>query len=165
MRKILAALMSLGMLAGSAEAREVGDTFAIQNVQTGKNIRPFQAKKTDGNRIVQYTHWSWKCMTWQLIESGQDTYQLRNLWTSKTLQPSSLAVANTTLWQQPLSRGLDEQAWTFIDASGGTYFIKLKTADLYLSVDRSETNDPIVLRTFEKNDAQRWRLVAQNPWF
>lgn len=163
MKKILTVAMSLGLLAGGANA-QAGDTFAIQNVQTGKNIRPFEAKNADGNRIIQYTHWSWKCMTWQFMESGKDTYQLRNLWTSKTLQPSTMA-ADATLWQQPLSTDDANQEWTFIKSSGDTYLIKMKTADLYLGVTGSKTNAPIVLRALENTDAQRWRLVAQNPWF
>ncbi|WP_445216290.1 RICIN domain-containing protein [Bradyrhizobium sp. Pa8] len=151
-------------LTGASHAQQAGDTYAIQNLQSGKNLRPYAAKTSDGNAIILYDHWSWKCMTWQFVRIEGNTYQLRNLHTSKTLEPSAAPAPGTTLWQQPLG-GANTQNWEFIPEQGGAYLIKLKGAPLFITASSPETNSPIVLLPRQNSSSQRWRLIEQNPWF
>lgn len=42
---------------------ETVNTFAIQNVATGMNIRPYNAGIADEIKIIQFKHHNWECMT------------------------------------------------------------------------------------------------------
>jgi len=44
------------------------NTYAIQNVKTGKDIRVHNANNTDGTKIILFSHQNWECMTWELIQ-------------------------------------------------------------------------------------------------
>ncbi|QUS40062.1 hypothetical protein RPMA_15410 [Tardiphaga alba] len=164
MNTLIAPILALLALLTGASAQEVGTTYAIQNVLTAKNIRPFEAKKDDGNNIILYDHWSWKCMTWQFDQVQGNTYQLRNVYTSKTLEPSGTPGAMTALWQQPLGSS-KTQYWDFISDGGETYLIRLKDTQLYVTISSEKTNSPIVLKPLQNSTAQKWRLIRQNPWF
>lgn len=141
-----------------------GKRYAIQNVQTGKNLRPYAAGKQDGNRLVLYDHHSWKCMTWDFKEVGTETYQLQNRYTSKSFQASIKPESNAKLCQQPLT-GSGLQEWEFIKQSDEAYLIKQNCTDLYLSISSEATNSDIVLMPLQSTKAQLWRLVKQNPLF
>jgi hypothetical protein len=43
------------------------NTYAIQNVQTGKDIRLNNADIEDGAKTVIFGHYNRECMTWQFI--------------------------------------------------------------------------------------------------
>ena len=73
-------------------------SFAIQNVQTGKNIRPYNSGTSNGNRIVLYDHNEWKCLTYEFIHVEKNIYQLKNLYTQKTFEPSSSLQSGVSLW-------------------------------------------------------------------
>lgn len=88
LKKLLMSLAaSVSMLLGPVVAQEAGGTYAVQNVASGKNLRPQGANAADGTGIVSYDHWAWKCMTWRFVPSGGNTFRLQNQYTSKTLQP------------------------------------------------------------------------------
>lgn len=143
---------------------ETKSTYAIQNVQTGKNLRPFNAGVDDGTQIVLYKHAKWKCMTWQFIQVEGETYQLKNLYTSKTFQPSSKPESGVTLCQQPLKND-SLQYWDFIKQPDGTYLIRLKDTNLYVTISSDKTNSPIILMPKQNSTTQQWKLVKQNPCF
>ncbi|WP_398467543.1 RICIN domain-containing protein [Tardiphaga sp.] len=165
MIRLLAGLCTFILsLTGAVQAQDAGSTYAIQNVMTGKNLRPHSAGRADGNAIIQYDHWSWKCMTWQFIPVGENTYQLRNLHTSKTLQPSAAPVPQVALWQQPVADDRT-QYWEFVADRDDAYLVRLKGTNLYLTTLSRETNSQIVLQNRQNSSAQQWRLVRQNPWF
>lgn len=105
-----------------------------------------------------------KCMTWQFIQGEEDTYQLKNLYTSKTFQPSSKPEAGVTLWQQPLKED-SPQNWEFIKQTDNTYLIRLKATDLYVTISSDETNSSIILMPKQNSSGQQWKMVEQNPWF
>lgn len=162
MKKLVALLLSV-LVTGNAQAAPPAETYAVQNVQTGKNLRPFRAKRADGNALVLYDHWSWKCMTWEMHATDTGAFHLRNRYTGKTLQASTAPEAGTALWQQPLVG--DIPAWEFLPAPVEGYWVRMQGSDLYLTISATETNAPIVLMPLAHSDAQRWRLVAQDPWF
>ncbi|WP_313579018.1 RICIN domain-containing protein [Chishuiella sp.] len=136
-----------------------GKRYAIQNIQTGKNIRPYAAGKQDGNRLILYNSYRWKCMTWDLKETGENTYQLQNRYTEKTFQVD--AKLNGKLNQIQLDD--NSQEWEFIKQAENTYLIKQKETNLYISISSEETNSDIVLKPLNNTKEQLWRLVKQNP--
>lgn len=143
-------------------ATKTKNTFAIQNVYTGKNLRPFEAGKDDGNKIVLYDHHSWKCMTWEIIQVGKETYQLKNRYTLKNLQSASKSDQEVCLFQQPLKKD-SLQYWELISQPDKTYFIRLKGTELYVTISSDKTNSPIVLMKKHNSSAQQWKLVKQDP--
>jgi hypothetical protein len=144
-------------------AQSIIGTYAIQNTVSGKNLRPYDAGSQNGNRIVLYNHVEWKCMTWKFIQVKDSTYQLRNLFTSKTFQAAdNPAKEGTSLEQQPVSYD-PRQQWEFIKASDNFYYIRLKGTGFYITASSEQTNSNIVLQEKQSNALQMWRLVAQNP--
>lgn len=138
-------------------------TFAIQNVESGKNLRPYAAGKENGNSIILYSHWRWKCMTWQFVRTSGDSYRLINRYTGKTFQPQSEPKPGVRLWQQP-SGDQEGQEWDFLRQGDGSYRIRMKGSNLYLTSSASETNSPVMLTLYEDTPAQRWKLREQDPW-
>ena len=139
------------------------NTYAIQNVGTGKDIRVYNAGNDDGTKIILYSHHNWECITWQLIGLEDNTYLLKNLYTQKTFQPVSTPEPGVKLWQQTLG-GSRLQYWEFIkQPEDETYLIRLKDTELYLTATSGEDNTDIILMPRQDSDDQRWRLIPQNP--
>ncbi len=162
--RLTAILLLIGLTTiFDVNAQTFTSTYAIQNVQTGKNLRPYDAGSQNGNKIVLYSHVDWKCMTWQFIKVKENSYQLKNLFTSKTFQPSSKANAGVSLEQQPLK---DEpgQYWEFIKQGDNLYLIRLQDSDLYITTTSENTNSSVVLQPkLAKTSSQLWKLVEQHP--
>ena len=142
--------------------RAYENTYVIQNVGTGKDIRVYNAGNDDGAKIISYSHNNWECLTWQLIGLEDNTYLLKNLYTQKSFQPSSTPKPGVTLWQQTLG-GSRLQYWEFIEQPDDTYLIRLKDTELYITATSGENNSAIALMPRQDSDSQRWRLVRQNP--
>lgn len=139
------------------------NTYAIQNVKTGKNIRVRDAGIDDGTEIILYGHHKWECMTWELIQLEGSTYLLKNLYTEKTFQPSASPASGVTLWQQTLG-GTPLQYWEFIKQSDDTLLIRLKGTELYVTISSDMDDSAIVLMPKQNSNSQFWKLVRQNPW-
>jgi hypothetical protein len=92
---------------------ETVNTFAIQNIETGKDIRVHNAGIDNACKIILFSHQNWECMTWQFIQLEGDSYLRKNLYTHKTFQPSAPPEAGVALWQQPLG-GNSLQYWEFL---------------------------------------------------
>ncbi|MDR1467729.1 MAG: RICIN domain-containing protein, partial [Spirochaetaceae bacterium] len=120
------------------------NTYAIQNVQTGKDIRVNNADIKDGVKTVLFSHYNWGCMTWQFIQLEEDTYLLKNMYTLKSFEPVSSPGPGVELWQQPLG-GTRRQYWEFIKQPDETYLIRLKDTELYVTVSATEDDSPIIL--------------------
>jgi hypothetical protein len=102
-------------------------------------------------------------MTWEFRQVKDNTYQLKNLFTSKTFQAKDApAKAGSALEQQPLAT-TDAQQWEFIKTANNTYLVRLKGTGLYITASSAQTNSDIVLQPEKKEALQQWRLVAQNP--
>jgi hypothetical protein len=165
MKRIITLLGLTLLFSLNIMSQVITGTYAIQNVKTGKNLRPYEAGGQDGNRIVLYDHVEWKCMTWDFIQVNDNTYQLKNLFTSKTFQPAGNAVAGCTLEQKKIVSGNAVQEWEFISAGNGTFYIRLRGTELYITLaDASgKTNSAIILQPKNNPDLQLWKLVKQNP--
>ncbi|REA58199.1 hypothetical protein DSL64_21565 [Dyadobacter luteus] len=146
-----------------SSTKHMKDIYAIQNVKTGKGLRPYNAYPWNGNKIVLHDSNDWKCMTWRFIASGENTYQLQNLSTKKTFEASSQARSGINLWQQPLS-SKDSQQWIFENQPDQSFLIRQKGTDLYLTISDQETDTDIIIMPFQNSETQLWRLVEQHPW-
>ncbi|MCL1807462.1 MAG: RICIN domain-containing protein [Oscillospiraceae bacterium] len=152
------------MYHGYQKKRNTVNTYGIQNIQTGKNLRVRNASIGDEVKIILYTHHIWECMTWQMIRLDGDTYLLKNLYTKKTFQPSSSPQPGVPLWQQPLG-GSSLQYWEFLKQPDETYLIRLSGTELYITVSSDKNNSDIVLRQAQGSDTQKWKLIGQHPVF
>lgn len=153
-------LLLLLALTSPAPCAETG--VAIQNVETGKNLRPYEAGAKDGNRIVLYDAINWKCMTWKMEKVADNTYTLRNFFTGKTIQPSEAPLPGVSVFQQPLKKDAPQQ-WEFLKQPDGAYMIRLKGTELFISISSDKTNSAIVLQPDQKSKKQEWKLLEQNP--
>ena len=142
--------------------RNYANTYAIQNVGTGKDIRVHNAGNDEGTKIILYNHNNWECITWQLIELEDNAYLLKNLYTQKTFEPPAPPEPGVNLWQQTLG-GSHFQYWEFIKQPNETYLIRLKDSELYLTITSDENNSDIILMPKQDSDNQRWKLIRQNP--
>ncbi len=147
-------------------SQAIKGTYAIRHLQTGMLLRPQDANKKDATPMVLYTPVNWKCMTWNFKSTGDNTYQLENLFTDKTLQPVSLTPSNkVALHQQPLLKDNPQQQWEFISVAPDTYLIRLKDTDLYLTPADSQgsLNSQVILAKKKEGQLQRWTIYEQHP--
>lgn len=142
--------------------RGYANTYAIQHVGTGKDMRVYNAGNDNGTKIILYSHNNWECLTWQMIELDKNTYLFKNLYTQKTIEPIVSPKSGVGLWQQTLG-GSRLQYWEFIEQPGETYLIRLKDTELYVTVTSNENDSDIILMPRQDSDSQRWRLIRQNP--
>jgi len=119
-------------IATYVQAQVIKGNYAIKNVQTGMLLRVKDASGKNGTPLVAYDPQNWKCMTWAFKNVEGNTYQLRNLFTSKTFQPKKELDAKMNLEEQPLVAGDINQQYEFIPIEKA-YLIKLKGTDLYLT--------------------------------
>lgn len=147
---------------GTGAHVQESQTFAIQNIGSGKNLRPFEARRQDGNRIVLYDHHAWKCQTWTFDPIGPDRYRLTNYYTGKALATASKPASGVSLVQHRM--GSDSLAWEFVTQPGDSYAIRMAGTELYVTAASNETNTSIILAPFTGADSQKWRLKRQRPW-
>ena len=149
----------------TTNAQSITGTFAIKNVKTSIFIRIKDANTKNGTPIVAYSPVNWKCVTWDFKKQEGNVYQLKNLFSGKTLQPKGAAEQGVLLEEQPLADGNAIQQYEFIAAGQGKYLIKLKGTELYLTPSSSdgEINAPIMLSSKTGNELQQWTLQEQHP--
>jgi hypothetical protein len=145
--------------------QEIKGTYAIKNVQTGMLLRIKDADSKSGTPLVSYSAQNWKCMTWDFQATGENTYQLKNLFTKKTFQPLGELKDAVLLEEQPIVSGAANQQYEFIRIKKDIYLIRLKGTELYLSpVDaQGSTNSAIVLSKKKDGALQQWNIYHQNP--
>lgn len=155
-------VLFLCLSAGQVAYAQDGQTFAIQNIASGKNLRPFEAGRQDGNRIVLYDHHAWKCLTWTFNQVGPNRYRLTNYYTGKALDTASKPTVGEFLVQHETVP--DSLTWDFVAQPGDSYTIRMTGTELYVTAASNETNSQITLAPFTGADSQKWRLIAQRPW-
>jgi hypothetical protein len=146
-------------------AQSISGTYAIKNVQTGMLLRVKDAESKNGTPLVAYHPENWKCMTWNFKNTGSNTYQLQNLFTNKTFQPTTKAAANVAFEEQPLVANAPNQQYEFIAVKKDTYLIKLKDTDLYITPadPKGSVNSAIILAQKRNTPDQYWSIYEQNP--
>ncbi|MBK0002935.1 RICIN domain-containing protein [Erwinia sp. S38] len=140
-----------------------GHTFAIQNISFKKNLRPYKARKHDGNPVILYVHHAWKCMTWRFSQAEDGNFRLINYYTGKMLDTKSLPYEDVPLVQN--SAVHNTVIWEFTEVTRGIYTIGLVGTQIYITASSDKTNSPIILSHFTNSSGQKWRLIRQKPWF
>jgi len=153
------------LIAGTTFSQSIAGTYAIKNAETGIYLRIKDANTKDGTPIVAYSPVNWKCVTWDFKHIDNNTYQLANLFSGKTLQPKQAPADKVGLEEQPLSSGANNQQFEFIPVEKDYYLIRLKGTDLYLtpSDGKGTVNAPIVLAKKNNTKLQYWTLHEQHP--
>ena len=157
-------LLSISLLS-NVFSQDISGNYAIKNVKTGMLLRVKDASSKNGTPIVAYAPQNWKCMTWNFKSAGGNTYQLENLLTHKTFQPQASDNPVISLEEQPLLVGNPQQQYEFTRVEKGTFLIKMKGTDLYLtpSDPKGEINSSIILAKRNTTDLQYWTIYEQSP--
>lgn len=150
------------MVTIGANAQNIKGSFAIQNIQTGKDLRPRDPRYIDNIKLILYEHHNWKCLTWSFNQIDKENYQLKNLYSGNTFQPKSKPISGATLWHLPIQSD-SLQYWEFIPQPNNTYLIRQKNTELYLTITSKTNNSDIILMPKQNSDTQLWRLIEQNP--
>jgi len=124
-RNLLLLLINFFSGLNTVYCQDINGTYAIKNVQTGIFIRIKDANSKNGTPIVAYSPVNWKCVTWDFKKQNGNFYQLVNLFSNKTLQPSAIAKEGTAMEEQPLVLGNTTQQYKFIPVEKNVYLIKL----------------------------------------
>lgn len=167
MRRHLRMLLPAFILCSSAAACarvENGGTFAIQNVGSGMNLRPLDARNDERNQVILYDHHWWKCLTWEFSRNEDGEFRLANFYTGKWLDSRVDDAGGISLMQSSAPR--TGVAWEFASQSDGSYSIRMSGTDLYVTATAAQNNSQILLKPLQQgSNTQKWRLVAQRPWF
>lgn len=164
MKKLL--LLAVFVLSAAfAFAQDIKGNYAIKNVQTGMLLRVKDASSKNGTPLVAYYPENWKCMTWNFKKTDTNTYQLQNLLTNKTFQPSGAVALNIAFDEQPLVAGDAKQQYQFIRVKKDTYMIKVKDTELYLTPadGKGGVNSAIILAAKSNTPNQLWSIYEQAP--
>ena len=159
-------LLLLCLFATSGFAQVIKGTYAIKNSQTGLVLRVQDAQKSNGAPIVSYSPVNWKCVTWDFRHVDGNTYQLRNLFTSKTLQPTAASpTVGVSLEQQPLTPFQTNQEYEFFPAGKDSYRIRLKGTELYITPTEGagSVNSKVILTGKTVSTNQIWVIYQQEP--
>lgn len=132
-------------------AQTIHGTYAIKNVATGMVLRIKDANTANGTPIVPYSPVNWKCVTWDFKNIEGQTYQLKNLFSGKTLQQKGAA-----LEEQPIAN----QQYEFLPGEKNSYLIRVEGTEMYIT----QGEDEIILAAKKKDvQSQSWTLVEQHP--
>ena len=166
-------IIALVALAGdSASQPEAGKaakpgSFQVRNQKYGDLLRPEEANRADGTRIVLYPAQPWKCMTWKFHANGESRFQLQNLFTSKTFAAEAGAdKAQAAVTQMPFSKKPEERpTWQFTKLADGSYKITDAKSGNALTAVKEETGSGarVVVQPWQEGDAQKWELIEIDP--
>lgn len=168
MKKIILLIVLSFSLAAIINSQSIKGNYAIKNVKTGKLLRPQDAGKEDMTPIVLYSPTNWKCLTWEFLPVGNETYHLKNLFSSKTFYGElNKNTGISELKQIPIEKNDIDQLWIFEQAGNGAYRIRVKNSQLYVTPadTAGRINTPVVLKPIIYSDLQLWTIYEQDPKF
>ena len=165
---LVLALLSASLLCAKADTNDTTEVqpgvYSLRNQESGLLLRPRDAGRKDGNTMVLYPEYNWKCLKWD-IASTDNGCTLRNLFTDKTFQPGvSNPKAGTPVLQQTMDPALKLQRWDILSSADGYVKIRLAGTALYLmpAVPHAEVNTALVLGPWEDLPAQHWKMEAKD---
>ena len=137
----------------------------IRNVKYAGLLRPEDANSANGTRIVLYPAQPWKCMTWKLIPAGDDAFQLRNHFTSKTFDAMGTNQVSPVVQVPFVKDARAWPVWKFIKLADGTCEISdIKTGRVLTAKKDEDGGSPkITLETWREQPEQKWELIETDP--
>lgn len=165
MKKIISAFIAV-LIVTSIHAQDIiKGTYAIKNVLTGMVLRIKDANSKAGTPIVAYDPVNWKCVTWDFQHVDGQTYQLKNLFSGKTMQPINATAADGIAMEEQPMNNSDVQQYEFIPVEKSIYLIKIKGKDLYVTPSDKDgkVNSQIILAKKDGSKLQQWTINEQHP--
>jgi len=157
---------NLGLLASAADSLKPV-TYQIRNVKYLDLLRPREANSADGTPIVLYPAQPWKCMTWRLQPTGESTFQLKNLFTSKTFTAQGETnAAGRSVAQVPLPKDAGAScSWQFVKLADGHYKIAEPISGRVLTAVKNlgASEASIVVAPWQDRSEQKWVLEEIAP--
>jgi len=165
MKKSVLFLFGLLVFSLAGISQNIKGHYAIKNVKTGMLLRVKDAHSENGTPLVAYGPENWKCMTWEFNTTGVHVYQLQNLLTGKTFQPSTSPAAGVPLVEEAIGNGSATQQYEFIKDKEDGYLIRLKGTNWYVTPEdkKGSSNSAIVLAAKTDTPDQLWRIYQQEP--
>lgn len=160
--KIFLAVLIVMSLQIHAQTVQPG-SYQVQNKATGLVLRPLDANGANGTPIVVYPPTSWKCMTWD-FKPAKDAgaFLLWNYFTSKTFTTTTSA-QNAPLVETPMDTA-KLKGFRFVPAGNGFYRIE-DASGLVLTVDGDDVNARVVLKKWNGDAKQLWKLLPKPERF
>ncbi len=142
-------------------------TYQIRNVKYAELLRPRDANNANGTPIVLYPAQPWKCMTWRLESAGESAFQLKNLFTSKTISASAdTNAAPRWVAQVPLAGTAGRfPSWQFAKLADGNYKITESSSGQALTAVKADggSEAKIIVAPWQNQDEQKWNLEKIDP--
>lgn len=139
-------------------------SYQIRNVKYGDLLRPEGASGANGTRLVLYPAQPWKCMTWKVFPAGEETFQLRNHFTSKTFTAAATNQVDAPVVQVPFAKeAAARPTWRFSKLSDGTYEITDTKSGQALTALKEGYAARIVLEAWQEKSEQKWELIETDP--
>jgi len=169
MKKVLLAfvfVVSMTFMASAVDSPEA-TTYQIRNVKYSELLRPRDANNAIGTPIVLYPAQPWKCMTWRLEPTGKSAFQMKNLFTSKTISAgANTNAAQRFVAQVPLVRDAGgSPSWQFTQLADGNYKITEPNSGQALTAIKTEGGSEVkvVVVPWQNQAEQKWILEKIDP--
>lgn len=151
------------LCSGNSDAEVQPGIYSLRNQESGLLLRPRDAGRKDGNTMVLYPEYNWKCLKWDVAPTDHGC-TLRNLFTDKTFQPADFSPkAGMPVLQQTIDPAEKLQRWEILPSADGYVKIRLAGTDLYLmpATPNAEVNTALVLGPWKNLPAQHWKMEAK----
>lgn len=93
-----------------------GGYYSIENVSSGKALRPRGALVDNNVEISQYDYQGWSSQQWEFLDAGDGYYQIRNKYTDKVMRPLNAAFGDdVSIIQYTLGTTWNSQKWELVN--------------------------------------------------
>jgi hypothetical protein len=134
-------------------------SFQLMNKANGLLLRPENASKKDGARIVLYPQQDWRCLSWDAIPVKNGGYYFRNYFTNKTV-----AFNQNKAEQQPVNT---EQPflWKLIKVRDDYYKIVSAADETKVLAASTDEKEQVELQNWNGGEIQLWKLLPKPVHF
>jgi hypothetical protein len=143
---------------------DVNTQYKIVNKQNSKVLEVPGSSTTAGTAIQQRTYSGASNQKWTITQTATGKYKVVNVATGKALDLTGSSTAEGTALVQQTYSGTATQQWAFTSLSdqAGSYTINPSgklTSALWPITGWTGDGDPMVVNTYNTNDAQKWQIV------
>jgi len=160
---LIGLLVTLTVAANDAAVPPASGSYQIRNEKFGDLLRPQGAKRADGTPIVLYPAQPWKCMTWKVEPTDNDSCQIQNHFTGKTIEIKAEGTEHRAFQIGAAKDSLGKIRWKFTRLASGLYQISDPKTGEALTAVAEAGSVHIVTSKWEDRPEQRWKLEKINP--